>query len=202
MAEDLCVLHFQKTIAQSVLALEVCILFTATLEGMTQSLGWRSIERTKEHQLLTSKVPSTANQVSCLGRSVGYARHYWIAQKSLDSGCIVFFVSEANIISVFLQETHKSPVCLMGNNTWKASCSFQKVLHTNTLETCQSRSMIACPRSLNSVVRWKHFPSPTLAPHSLFDIGKLDIQQVKCVLRVTKLVNGTAGLLSSIEIGY
>ena len=59
-----------------------------------------------------------------------------------------------------------------------------------------------CPRSLNSVVRWKHFPSPTLAPHSLFDIGKLDIQQVKCVLRVTKLVNGTAGLLSSIEIGY
>lgn len=150
------------------------------------------------------KGTSTANQVRCLGRSVGYARHYWIAQKSLDSGCIVFFVSEANIISVFLQETHKSPVCLMGNNTWKASCSFQKVLHTNTLETCQSRSMIACPRSLNSnsIVRWKHFPSPTLAPHSLFDIGKLDIQQVKCVLRVTKLVNSTAGLLSSMEIGY
>lgn len=53
MAEDLCVLHFQKTIAQSVLALEVCILFTAALEGITQSLVWRSIERTKEHQLLT-----------------------------------------------------------------------------------------------------------------------------------------------------
>ena len=25
-----------------------------------------------------------------------------------------------------------------------------------------------------------------LSPHSLFDIGKLDIQEVKCVIRVTK----------------
>ena len=45
---------------------------------------------------------------------MGYARHYRIAQKSLDSGCIVLFVSEANIISVFLQETQKSSVSLIG----------------------------------------------------------------------------------------
>lgn len=149
MAEDLCVLHFpKKTIAQSVLALEVAFFSTATLEGNNTKPGVEKYWK--------DKGTSTANQVRCLGRSVGYARHYWIAQKSLDSGCIVFFVSEANIISVFLQNT---PVCLMGNNTWKTSCSFQ--FYTLTLKRVKAE-VIACPRSLNSnsIVRWKHFPLP------------------------------------------
>ena len=48
MPENLRVLHLQKTAAQSVLALEVCILFTATPEGLTQNLVWGSIGRMKE----------------------------------------------------------------------------------------------------------------------------------------------------------
>ena len=60
-----------------------------------------------------------------------------------------------------------------------------------------------CPRSLNFDTWKETLPFSLIPPPpSVFDTGKLDIQEVKCLLKVTKLVNGRAGLLSSIEIGY
>lgn len=109
----------------------------------------------------------------------------------------------ADIISAFLQDTHKPSVSRLPHGQRYIENIMLSSEGTTRLMYWKNIKAQVCPRSLHFNTWKETLPFSHIPPlPSVSDTGKLDIQEVTCLLKVTKLVTGRAGLLSSMEIGY